>query len=792
MEKNLIVLQSTNHNFAHPGNYVTAVRGNLIMSHFDAGNTIFKKAVAFVTQTNSHLFLTGKAGTGKTTFLKYIRNNCSKKTAIVAPTGVAAINAGGVTIHSFFQLPMGTYLPTRQGNWDNSFDGMVNNQNTLFKNLRLSAPKRELLQELELLIIDEVSMVRADTLDAIDAVLRNVRQQPLVPFGGVQMLYIGDLFQLPPVVRQDEWRWLQEFYKSPFFFDAVCMKQSPPVYIELKKIYRQSDAEFISILNNIRNNCCTPADLQHLHQYYQPGFSAASEENYITLTSHNDKADAINRSELQKLPHRLHTFRATITGEFNERSYPAEEELQLKANAQIMFIKNDKGESRRYYNGKIGIIHSIDEEDVMVSFPGESELLKLEKEKWQNIRYRYNKEKDKFEEEELGTFTQYPIRLAWAITIHKSQGLSFEKAIIDAGASFAAGQVYVALSRLTGLQGLVLRSRINADCIRTDDRVLEFVQAELSDHRLQETLEMEQQSFIRSWLLKKFNWDKIKNNVDQHFDSYDDRQLFNKHSCINWAGALVRTANAQHEVAMKFLRQLESLLNTGEEDGYAKLHQRMEAAVQYFIKEIEEGLLAPVEKHMKEVNNWPKIKKYITSLKELHELFDRKRQQLQHALEMSRAMHASAEMHELLQLAEASEKPTGEGSVEEPVPAVPKKSRAPKGETNRLSLQLYRDGKTLQEIAQERNLALSTIETHLASFIPTGEVDVLELVSKEKLDKIMELLEVQPMLGSTAVRQSLDIDASYGEIKAAMKYFEKIHGPAKPEPVPEVPGQAIE
>jgi len=736
------------------------------MSHFDSANTIFQKAVAFVTQTNRHLFLTGKAGTGKTTFLKYIRDNCIKKTAVVAPTGVAAINAGGVTIHSFFQLPMGTYLPTRQGNWD-TFDSAVNNQNTLFKNLRLSAPKRELLQELELLIIDEVSMVRADTLDAIDAVLRNVRQQPLVPFGGVQMLYIGDLFQLPPVVRQDEWRLLQDFYKSPFFFDALCLRETQPVYIELRKIYRQSDSGFISILNNIRNNCCTPADLQRLHEYYQPEFSPRPEENFITLTSHNDKADAINKSELYKLPHRLHTFRASISGEFNERSYPAEEELQLKEGSQIMFIKNDKGENRRYYNGKIGIISAIDEEQIMVSFPGEPEALKLETEKWQNIRYRYNKEKDKFEEEELGTFTQYPIRLAWAITIHKSQGLTFSKAIIDAGASFAAGQVYVALSRLTGLQGLVLKSRINPDAIRTDERVLQFVQSELSDHVLQETLQAEQVSFIKASLIKKFNWSKISNSVDQHFESYDEWKLFNKHTCMNWAGALVRAANAQYEVAAKFQRQLEMLLNTGEEDGYVKLHQRMEAAVQYFLKELDENLIEPVNKHLYEVNNWPKVKKYLTALRELKQLFERKRLEVSQALDWTNALQSGDGIQELLQ------KPAME--VVDETPVQPKKSKAPKGETNRISLQLYKEGKTIAEIAELRSLVQSTIESHLASFIPTGEVDVLELVSKEKLDKIIELLEGQPQLGATAIKQTLDIDVSYGEIKAAIKYFEKQH-----------------
>ncbi|HYE53487.1 MAG TPA: AAA family ATPase, partial [Chitinophagaceae bacterium] len=498
------------------------------MSQFDAANNNFRKAVAFVNQTNSHLFLTGKAGTGKTTFLRYIRDNCFKKTAIVAPTGVAAINAGGVTIHSFFQLPMGAFLPTGHGNLD-TFEGKIFNQNSLFKNLRLNAAKRELLRELDLLIIDEVSMVRADTLDAIDAVLRHVRRQPLQPFGGVQVVYIGDLFQLPPVVRPEEWRLLQQYYKSPFFFDALVMQQVPPVYIELKKIYRQSDETFIHILNNIRNNCCTSADLQHLHEYYRPAFIPPVNEHYITLTSHNDKADTINRAELNKLSGRLHIFRAVITGEFNERSYPAEEELQLKSGAQVMFIKNDKGDNRRFYNGKIGIIHSIDEdEQVMISFPGEPELLKLEQEKWQNIRYVFNKEKDTFEEEELGTFTQYPIRLAWAITIHKSQGLTFDKAIIDAGASFAPGQVYVALSRLTGLGGLVLRSRINPDSIRTDERVLNFVQEELPDHRLQETLEQEQQAFIKSTLLKKFDWSKISASAEQHFEEYDARKLLNK------------------------------------------------------------------------------------------------------------------------------------------------------------------------------------------------------------------------------------------------------------------------
>lgn len=739
------------------------------MSQFDATNSNFQKAVAFVNQTNSHLFLTGKAGTGKTTFLKYVRENGLKKTAIVAPTGVAAINAGGVTIHSFFQLPMGAYLPGAFGA-ANTFEGKIFNQTTLFKNLRLNAAKRELLRELDLLIIDEVSMVRADTLDAIDAVLRHVRRQAMQPFGGVQVVYIGDLFQLPPVVRPEEWRLLQQHYKSPFFFDAQVVQQARPVYIELKKIYRQSDETFIGILNNIRNNCCTPQDLERLHRHYDPAFSAPQGQHYITLTSHNDKADAINRAELHKLPGRMHTFRAIITGEFSERAFPAEESLQLKEGSQIMFIKNDKGDNRRFYNGKIGIIQSISEDnDIMISFPGEPDLLKLEQEKWQNIRYVFNKEKDTFEEEELGTFTQYPVRLAWAITIHKSQGLTFTRAIIDAGASFAAGQVYVALSRLTGLEGLVLRSRIHPDSIRTDERVLEFVQSELPDQHLQQTLETEQQSFIKSSLLKKFNWHKIAAAAEQHFEAYDDRKLLNKNACMGWAGQLVRNANSQYEVAGKFMRQLETLLASGEEDGYARLYQRTEAAVDYFTKAIDETLAGPVNAHISEVSNWPKIKKYVAELKELKQLFERQRQYMQQALEIGRALHEGRQPAEILEMAEALQKHTGK-EQQHAEDAEQKKAKRQKGDSQRATLEMFRQGKSIQEIAALRQLAYSTIESHLADLILTGEVEVREVVPQDKFDKIMDVITAAPGLHSTEIRQRLNDTVSYGEIRSVQHF----------------------
>src|SRR5882757_369185 len=521
----------------------------------DTSNPVFQLAVQFVNQTARPIFLTGRAGTGKTTFLKYIRENSFKKMAVVAPTGVAAINAGGTTLHSFFQLPFGPYIPVARSGWDTDHSGATD-PNSLFTNIRFNGNKRELLQELELLVIDEISMVRADVLDAVDTILRHFRQQPLIPFGGVQMLYIGDLFQLPPVVPEEEWKLLQHHYKSPFFFDAQVLRQAAPLYLELKKIYRQNEADFIHILNNIRNNRASRNDLDRLHQYYKPDFIPAKEENYITLTSHNAKADGINQAELSKLPVRQHAFEASVTGEFNDKAYPAEKTLQLKEGAQIMLIKNDKGESRRYFNGKIGTIKKLSAEKIVVVFPGEPDDLTLEKETWKNIRYHYDKEKDKIEEEELGTFSQYPVRLAWAITIHKSQGLTFEKAVIDAGASFAPGQVYVALSRLTSLNGLVLRSRILPYSISTDERVIGFTESTLSDSVLEEQLQQEQLFYISQSLVRSFSWSKLVEQLQANYAEFDHRQIPDKIKALELGRSWLDKALQQQETAIKFSRQL--------------------------------------------------------------------------------------------------------------------------------------------------------------------------------------------------------------------------------------------
>lgn len=735
----------------------------------DTTNTIFQQAVAFVTQTNKSLFLTGRAGTGKTTFLKYIRDHCFKKMAIVAPTGVAAINAGGVTIHSFFQLPFGMYIPSHPVAWGN-MESNVYNKNQLLGKLRLSTSKRELIRELDLLIIDEVSMVRADLLDAVDTVLRSVRRRHEEPFGGVQMLYIGDLFQLPPVVKNTEWKMYHEFYKSPFFFHSKAIHEAPPIYLALKKIYRQSDPEFIQILNNVRNNCCSEADLQRLHLHYKPGYMPAGEDGYITLTSHNYMADTINSNQLNRLPGKAFHFEAAIDGDFSQNAYPVSQILQLKEGAQIMFVKNDKGEERRYYNGKIGIVQRIEKKgkQIFVSFPGEEGVLELSEETWRNIRYKYEQEKDEITEEELGTFTQFPIRLAWAVTIHKSQGLTFDKAIIDAGSSFAAGQVYVALSRLTSLDGLILRSAINSRSIMTDELVLSFSASEQSEASLREEFEIAQRNYLRQSLLDAFDWKKLLEKSDQFIQDAAKRSLPNKSKELEWLNTLKEATLQQYDVAEKFKAQLDKLLAANDEASRIRMHERTTRAATWFTDELQQKGITPLQDHIRQQKAKSKTKKYVKGLQELLLAFARKEGQIKQAATVTEAMKGSLQKDQLMEYVSAMQRPVEVNIPKEMAPT----HKPAKGETFRISLELFREGMGLDEIAATRNLKRSTIEGHLARFIPSGEVDIHSLVEEDKLNAIINFLKGHPHTGSAAVRDELGPDFSYAEIKAAISYWE--------------------
>lgn len=412
-----------------------------------------------VENTGMHMFLTGKAGTGKTTFLKELKRRSPKRMVVTAPTGIAAINADGMTLHSFFQLPFAPYIP----------DTVFNAGKDAYR-YRFSKEKIRIIRSIDLLVIDEISMVRADLLDAVDSVLRRYRSSHL-PFGGVQLLMIGDLQQLAPVVKAEEWELLSKHYDTPYFFSSRALAETQYATIELKQTYRQTDAHFLNLLNRVRTNTADRRVLEELNRRYKPQFVPPTEERYIRLTTHNILAQNINERELGKIDRPTFVFNAVITGKFPEYSYPTDETLTLKQGAQIMFVKNDRSPEKRYFNGMIGEITAIDEKGFYVRSKDYHEEIRVEQEQWDNSRYTLNEKTMEITEEIEGTFSQFPVRLAWAITIHKSQGLTFSHAIIDAHDSFAHGQVYVALSRCRTLEGMVLSTPLGSGAIICDNTV---------------------------------------------------------------------------------------------------------------------------------------------------------------------------------------------------------------------------------------------------------------------------------------------------------------------------------
>lgn len=476
----------------------------------DKENVEFNNAAEFVRHTDKLVYLTGKAGTGKTTFLKYIKDTTEKNTVVLAPTGVAAINAGGVTINSFFQIPFGPFVPNDSRLRTNAAGS--ENKETIYTTFKYSEDKRKIIQNLEVLIIDEISMVRADMLDVIDKILGVFRQKPYLPFGGVQVILIGDTFQLPPIADNEQWRILSQFYKTPFFFSSKVIEQNTPLYIELKKIYRQNEQEFIDLLNRVRVSQVNQNDFNVLNAKYNPSFSGNGSD-YIILATHNKIVNETNLTKLNQLETELFTFEATVTGTFPDKHKPTDHYLKLKVGAQIMFIKNDTGEIKKYYNGKIGKVKELQETSIIVVFDDESEV-EVERAEWNNIKYTYDKKQKKIVEEIVGTFEQFPIRLAWAITVHKSQGLTFEKVIADLGKAFAPGQVYVALSRCTSFSGLMLKTQLNNYAIKTDPRVIEFAKNETPGTLITEQLNTGKADFYYKKAREDFRKGKIKSAFD--------------------------------------------------------------------------------------------------------------------------------------------------------------------------------------------------------------------------------------------------------------------------------------
>ncbi|WP_198315688.1 helix-turn-helix domain-containing protein [Chitinophaga tropicalis] len=731
----------------------------------DTTNTMFHLAADYINNTNRHIFLTGKAGTGKTTFLKYIREHTSKKTVVVAPTGVAAINAGGVTMHSFFQLPFGPYVPAGINLFGASKD--VTDSHALFRNIRFNYEKKELLREMDLLIIDEVSMVRADTLDAIDAILRHFRNEPSLPFGGVQVLYIGDLFQLPPVMPDEQWLLLKEHYESVFFFHAKVIQQAPPLFIELNKIYRQNEASFIHLLNAVRNSTLDWDDLETLNQRYLPHFTGDGEQ-YIVLTTHNRRADEINNARLAAMPGNLHRFAGEIKGEFSDKALPTDMELCIKPGAQVMFIKNDLAEPRRYFNGKLATVKNIiDTDKIVVTLAGSEETLVLEKETWRNIRYTWNKAEGKVDEEELGSFTQYPIRLAWAITIHKSQGLTFEKAIIDAGNAFAPGQVYVALSRCTSLEGLVLHSRIHPGAIRTDQQILDFSTRYHREEELEQLLEGEKLVFWASQLLRLFGAEKVLSELHLHASWLRDKKMAGMESAVTLSRTLQQRAAQLHQVGLKFRQQLDPLLQEVLQTGNTvALKERVSKAVAYFTQDLYEGFIQPIKRETDIVKDVPKIKKYVTQLNDLEDFF------WNQLMIFLNASYGEVKFNDGLPDYEAIRNAAREKEKEQQEKAAKKSREA--GGSRRDSLELFLAGKTLLEISQERKLAISTIESHLAECIGLGELEIERFMSPEKIALILPHIKELGITASTPIKARLGDAVTWSEVKAVQGYYRRL------------------
>lgn len=716
-------------------------------------NTELKLAWEFVEHTEQSIFLTGKAGTGKTTFLKMVKKHSGKRLIVVAPTGVAAINAGGVTIHSFFQLPLSPFVPNA----------------TVRERYNFGKEKRKIIRTLDMLVIDEISMVRSDLLDAIDAVLRRYRQHDR-PFGGVQLLMIGDLQQLTPVVTPADEVLLRPYYDTPYFFGSHALQQTPYVTIQLQKVYRQQDETFLNILNHLRENTLSPTDLQVLNDRYQPHFQPQQEEGYIRLTTHNNKADSYNDMRLEQLPAKAYHYMASIKGTFPEYSYPTSESLVFKVGAQVMFIKNDSSAEHLFYNGKIGHIIYLDDSHIEVLCPGDEHSIVVEKQTWENTTYKINEATKEIEPTVQGTFSQYPLRLAWAITIHKSQGLTFERAIIDAGSSFASGQVYVALSRCKTLEGLVLASPITAEAIINDQGVADYINRQDEEARKSiEQLPRLKDDYERFQLIELFQFMDIWRAEEmlcrlliEFFHSYSKLILIHK-------STVKELQEKVNIIAYKWTTYISQL--TIEQIHDPQFLERVVASANYFKKTLKHYLEDLIEQTLEvKSNNKVAMRRLDNYLTDLREMYLAKKYLLQTVITngFTTENYLRAKQEALLMaLDELSPTPQRRSKST-------KKKKEKKENTKDITLQLLKGGLTPLQIATERKLTTSTIYTHLGYFVKEGVIDINDFMEQEHIQNIQQVIQkIGVDNGRTAIKALCLPTVTYEEINLIIAAFHR-------------------
>jgi hypothetical protein len=711
-------------------------------------NNELRTAWDFVESTGRSIFLTGKAGTGKTTFLKTVMEHSRKRPIVVAPTGVAAINAGGVTIHSFFQLPFSPYVPGAKV--ESKFD--------------FGKEKRKIIVSSDLLIIDEISMVRADLLDAIDAVLRRFREHGQ-PFGGMQLLMIGDLAQLTPVVTPEDERMLKPYYDTPYFFGSKALQQMDYVTIQLTHVYRQQDESFIELLNEIREGRPSVEALVKLNGRCQPLFIPRPEEQYIRLTTHNNLANFYNESELQKLPGRSYRYHAEVKGAFPEYSYPTAETLVLKKGAQVMFVKNDPSGEHKYYNGRIGRVMEASEKRLTVYCEGDAEAIEVEPLEWENTRYTLNEQTREIESEVQGTFKQLPLRLAWAITIHKSQGLTFDRAIIDANQSFAPGQVYVALSRCRTLEGLVLASPLEARAVINDERVDSYIaQQESEAERSIQQLPVLKQEYERYLLIQLFDFRTIlylEESMVRIFAEF----FYHSHASLKQLHdqTLQDIRLRVVDVAVKWQQRIQLMPIESLRD--ADFLDRVRRSAEYFADQLRDILAKPLSLSANvETNNKQASRRLNNALPDLKQTWLAHRYLLVKIAEkgytVDNYLHEK-QMSMLDALSEDDVKTKRQRKAKTPKEAKPK--------TWETSFQMYQEGMKPDLIAKARGLTLGTVIGHLTRYIESGDVsfdDLVPLEHQQVIERIVRKMGTDN--GSTAIKNLCPPDVTYDEIRLVM------------------------